>query len=262
MKLALAQFTAGVDKAKNLEGIIHWIKAAAAQNVELIMFPEYAMYSPDESTPQIREEAEPLDGPFVSAIQAEAKKHNIHVVCNFFETSDSSRPYNTSFAIDNQGEIMGTYRKVHMYNAFGYSESDNLRASDDPQPLIITVGDINVGVLICYDLRFPEWARAYIDRGADLLLYSAGWPVGPRKEDHWKTMLRSRAIENTAYVAGVVQGPPIAIGGTILVDPMGHIEGELSDQDGLIIREISKSRVEHIRRVNPSLQNRVFMSNI
>lgn len=161
-------------------------------------------------------------------------------------------------AIDATGEVVGTYRKVHLYDAFGYQESTNLLASDTPEPLVVQIGVFNVGVLICYDLRFPEWARAYIDRGAGLLVYSAGWPPGPRKEDHWKTMLRSRAIENTSYVAGLVQGPPLTTGGSMLIDPMGGITGELTVEDGLIVRDISPDHVTRVRELNPSLANRVF----
>ncbi|MGI8393128.1 carbon-nitrogen hydrolase family protein [Leucobacter sp. W1038] len=258
MRIALCQFTAGTDKADNLARILAWVREAASQQAELLILPEYAMYMPEESTPAIREAAENLDGEFVTALRDAAREHGIAIICNVFETSHESRPFNTSVVIDSAGEVIGTYRKVHLYDAFGYQESANLLASDAPDPLVVQIGGFNVGVLICYDLRFPEWARAYIDRGADLLVYSAGWPPGPRKEDHWKTMLRSRAIENTSYVAGVVQGPPLATGGSMLIDPMGGITGELTLEDGLIVRDISADHVTRVRRLNPSLANRVF----
>ncbi len=258
MRISLCQFTAGTNKAENLARIIEWVRVAAAQEAELLILPEYAMFMPPESTPAIREVAEPLDGDFVSALREAAAEHRIAIICNIFETSHESRPFNTSVAIDATGEVLGRYRKVHLYDAFGYQESANLLAADSPKPLVVSIGGFNVGVLICYDLRFPEWARAYIDHGADLLVYSAGWPPGPRKEDHWKTMLRSRAIENTCYVAGVVQGPPLATGGSILIDPMGGITGELTNEDNLILRDISPDHVKRVRELNPSLANRVF----
>lgn len=258
MRIALCQFTAGIDKAKNLEGVLGWIDEAASQNVDLIVFPEYAMYMTEEATSELRDQAEDLDGPFVTALAEAARRHGMHVICNVFEKSDEGRPFNTSVVLDDQGALIGSYRKVHLYDAFHYKESTHLRESDKPMPLVLPIHGFNVGILICYDLRFPEWARAYIDQGADLLVYSAGWPVGPRKEDHWNTMIRSRAIENTSYVAGVVQGPPIAIGSTLLVDPLGGIEGELTNEDGLLVRDITPERVQRVRELNPSLKNRVF----
>lgn len=261
MRIALCQFTAGIDKAENLEGLLGRIEEAASQNADLIVFPEYAMYMPEESTPEIRDQAEPLDGPFVTALAEAAKRHGMHVICNVFERSDESRPFNTSVVLDDEGMLIGSYRKVHLYDAFNYRESTNLKESDKPVPLVLPIHGFNVGVLICYDLRFPEWARAYIDQGADLLVYSSGWPIGPRKDDHWNTMIRSRAIENTSYVAGVVQGPPLAIGSTILVDPFGGVDGELTNEDGLLVRDISPERVRRVRELNPSLENRVFYTS-
>lgn len=260
MRIALCQFTAGQDKAKNLAGILQWVEKASAAGAELVVLPEYAMYMPEESSSQIRQEAESISGEFVTALSNSARENGISLICNVFERSEEDRPYNTSVVIDSSGELIGTYRKVHLYDAFGYQESANLLSSKTPEPLVVSIGGFQVGVLICYDLRFPEWARAYIDRGADLLVYSAGWPPGHRKEDHWYTMLRSRAIENTSYVAGVVQGPPLATGGTVLVDPMGGIEGELTNEDGLIIRDIYPERVERVRELNPSLANRVIFT--
>lgn len=258
VKIALCQFTAGKDKAENLVRILGWIEEAANGGADLVIFPEYAMFMSEESTPEIRAQAEPLDGGFVTALTEAAKERGVYVICNVFEESDEDRPFNTSVVIDDSGALLGSYRKVHLYDAFHYEESANLLKSDSRDPLVVPIHGFNVGIMICYDLRFPEWARAYIDQGADLLVYSSGWPPGPRKEDHWTTMLRSRAIENTSYVAGVVQGPPLAIGTTLLVDPFGGIDGELTNEDGLLIREIFPERVQRVRELNPSLKNRVF----
>lgn len=258
MRIALCQFTAGTDKSENLRGLLRWVDEASNQQADLLIFPEYTMYMSASSTSEIRQQAEPLDGPFVSTLAEAAKRAGLHLIVNVFERSEAERPFNTSVVINDSGAIIGSYRKVHLYDAFQYQESAHLRPAEAPVPLVIPVHGFNVGVLICYDLRFPEWSRAYVDAGADLLVYSAGWPVGPRKDDHWNTMIRSRAIENTSYVAGVVQGPPLAIGSTVLVDPMGGIEGELTDEDGLIVRDISPKRVQRVRELNPSLQNRVL----
>lgn len=258
MKIALCQFTSGLDKAANLAAVLDWTHRASDGGADLIVLPEYVMYHANGSETPMDGIAEPLDGPFVSALAEVAAQRGIWVICNVFEESDDHRPFNTSIVLDRTGRLVGSYRKAHLYDAFGFAESDYIRPTDSPCPLVVSIEGFSVGVLICYDLRFPEFARANVDAGADLLVYSAGWPIGPRKDDHWNVMLRSRAIENTCFVAGVVQGPPLATGGTLLVDPMGAIEGELADEDGLIVRNIDPARVSRVRSVNPSLTHRVL----
>lgn len=262
MRIALCQFSAGQDKSDNLDRIRHWIEAAAGEQADFIAFPEYAMFMPQPGEAGLLgEHAESLDGEFVSSLSRYAKENSIAVLCNVFERRENELPFNTSVVLDRRGDLLGRYRKAHLYDAFGYRESADLTAPTSPKPLVVSIEGFEVGVLICYDLRFPEWARLYVDQGADVLIYSAGWPPGPRKDDHWNVMLRSRAIENTCYVAGVVQGPPLATGGTLLIDPMGGVEGELTDEDGLILRNISLDRVSHVRTLNPSLKNRVIFGS-
>src|SRR5699024_7040716 len=126
------------------------------------------MYTSLEPSLEILEQAETLDGEFVTALRKTARDNSIYVVSNVFELSGTDRPFNTSVVITDEGELHGFYRKVHMYDAFNYCESEHLSESDDPQPLIFSLGGFNIGVQICYDLRFPEWARTYVDQGANV----------------------------------------------------------------------------------------------
>ncbi len=114
------------------------------------------------------------------------------------------------------------------------------------------------GVLTCYDLRFPELARALADRGADALLVPAAWVQGPLKEDHWMTLARARAIENTSYLLGSCQVSSMYSGRSLIVDPLGVVVASLGEQPGVAVAEIGAERVAAVRARLPSLQHRRF----
>ena len=110
------------------------------------------------------------------------------------------------------------YRKIHLYDSFGYRESDRLAPGPSSRSLV-DVGGFRVGLMTCYDLRFPELARALVDRGAEVLVVPAAWVAGPRKVDHWRTLLRARAIENTVFVVAAGQPGPRYTGHSMVVGP-------------------------------------------
>ena len=113
-----------------------------------------------------------------------------------FEVSDDpDRPYNTLVVVDRDG-LRASYRKIHLYDSFGYKESDRLLAGP-VEPVLVDVGGFRVGLMTCYDLRFPELARELVSRGAELLVVPSAWVAGPAKVDHWRTLATARAIENT-----------------------------------------------------------------
>jgi deaminated glutathione amidase len=200
--------------------------------------------------------AQPLDGPFVSAIGELARTHAMTIVAGMFETSaDERRPYNTLAAVSALGELMATYRKAHLYDSFGYRESDRLTAGE-LAPTTLAIGDLTVGLMTCYDLRFPELGRLLVDAGADVIAVPAAWVRGPLKEDHWATLLRARAIENTSYVAGAAQTGRHYCGRSMIVDPMGVVVASLGDETGVATADVSSARIAAVRERNPSLANR------
>ncbi len=149
--------------------------------------------------------AEPLDGPFVAALRAHAA--GMVVLAGTVVPGDG-RAVNTVVAV-RDGALVGGYRKVHLYDAFGQRESDRLEPGPpDAPPLVVDVDGLAVGVLTCYDLRFPESARRLVDAGAQVVVVPAAWAAGPLKADHWLTLLRARAIESTAYVLGRADARP------------------------------------------------------
>ncbi|MDQ8705389.1 carbon-nitrogen hydrolase family protein [Streptomyces sp. LHD-70] len=263
MLATVAQFAADTDKAANLDRASGLIATAASQGSDLVVLPENAMYANPDRAARIVDRTEPIDGPFASAIAAIAKEHSIAVVAGMTETptEGSDRARNTVIAVDSTGERLGVYRKVHLYDAFGYRESDRI----EPQPakaLTFTLHDLTFGVMTCYDLRFPEMARFLVDAGADALIVPAAWVVGPAKEDHWTTLLRARAIENTVYVLGAGQTGPISAGHSVIVDPMGHPVASAGEIPGVASAVLDAARLRDVRVTNPSLENRRFTVSI
>ena len=175
------------------------------------------------------------------------------MVAGSFERSDDpGRPFNTLLV---RGRSRASYRKIHLYDSFGYRESDRL--SPGPlEPVTVDVGGVTVGLMTCYDLRFPEMARALVDAGAELLVVPAAWVAGDRKVDHWRTLLRARAIENTVHVAAAAQPAPRYSGHSMVVDPLGDVLAEAGDGPEVVRAVVSCERLLEARRTNPSLTNR------
>lgn len=252
----MIQFAATTDVEANVQVISRLVSQAAASGAELVILPEASMHdfgSPDLDLGAV---AQPTDGAFVTSLGRLAAEHRVSVVAGMFErSSDRRRPFNTLVVLGRQGELQATYRKAHLYDSFGYRESDRLLAAD-PQPTVVTCGGLTVGFMTCYDLRFPEFARMLVDAGADVFAVPAAWVRGPLKEDHWVTLLRARAIENTVYVAGAAQTGDHYCGRSMLIDPMGVVVASLGDEEGVATGEVRAEWVADVRKRNPSLANR------
>ena len=257
--VAVAQFAPGEDKDVNLEAIRGHVTEAATQGANLVVFPEYAMFTASTMDERFLGSAEPLDGPFVSALQELARREAVTIVAGMNETTDGAEQiHNTLLAIDDGGEVAATYRKVHLYDAFGYTESDVVRAGEIATPQTFTVGALTFGMQTCYDLRFPESTRRLVDAGADVVLIPAEWVPGPLKENHWTTLVRARAIENTVYVAAADQCGRFGAGNSMIVDPMGVVLASLGEDAGVVSATLSPDRIEQVRQKNPALTLRRF----
>jgi predicted amidohydrolase len=271
VRVSLVQFAATTDTSRNLETITRLIGRSAsavppqavtgsrggeADAVHLVVLPEGAMHDVDGRDRSLGEVAEPVDGPFVAALARLAKDRRVVLVAGVLETSDDAeRPFNTLVVLDADGRLAASYRKVHLYDSFGYRESERLAAGRGDLA-VLPLGGLTLGLQTCYDLRFPELSRALVDAGADVLVVPAAWVKGSLKEDHWATLLRARAIENTAYVLGAGQCGRTYIGCSMVVDPMGVVLAGLGAGEGVATAVIDRSAIEEARRVNPSLANR------
>jgi predicted amidohydrolase len=260
MRLALCQMLSTADKDANGKTVAEMARQAAAEGADLVVFPEFAMYATPSMSPEFVAAAESLDGQWVSGIRALAVELRVAIVVGLVEPSDDpGKAYNTLLFMGPDGKDLAVYRKQHLYDAFGYRESDHICAGPLGAPPVVQIGDVGVAIATCYDLRFPEVARLAADAGAELLVYPAAWVPGPRKEDHWKVLARARAIENTVFTAGVGQAPPVGIGSTLITDPSGLVVGELGESTStVLVRDIDPRRVSEVRLTNPSLANRRY----
>ncbi|KRC53127.1 MULTISPECIES: carbon-nitrogen hydrolase family protein [unclassified Nocardioides] len=256
LRIALVQAAAALEPAVNRAALTELV-AAAGPDTDLVVLPEAFARDFGEAGSDVSPYAEPLDGPFATAAATAAAEAGTTVVAGMFEEGPvPGRPWNTLVA---RGASEASYRKVHLYDSFGYRESDRL--SPGPlEPVVLDVAGWQVGLMTCYDLRFPELARALVDRGAELLVVPAAWVAGPRKVDHWRTLLTARAIENTVYVAAVGQPAPRYCGHSMVVDPFGDVLVEAGpgapDVPEVIRATASRVTLDEARRVNPSLVNR------
>jgi predicted amidohydrolase len=254
MRIVLGQLRASPDKQQNLESIASVAAEAAADGAALVLFPETAMAEvrPGESLTDV---AEPLDGPFARALSSLAAVHNLALLVGMLESIPGSREvFNTVAAFAPDGAMLGAYRKIHLYDAFGFRESDIFQAGSG-DTLTFRLGDVSFGVETCYDIRFPELTRRLVEQGAECILVPAAWVQGPLKESHWETLLRARALENTVYVAGAGLVGPRFCGNSMLVDPMGIAIARAGEASAVVRGEVRPERVQEVRRVNPSLAN-------
>ncbi len=261
MRVAVVQLTTTQDKAANLVALSRAVAEEADAGAGLVVFPEATMCTFGSPSVDLAPIAEPLDGPFVDALRDLAARRGVTVVAGMFERSPQARrPFNTVVAVGPVG-LLGAYRKLHLYDAAGWQESARFQAADPVRdPLLVFPADgLVVGVLTCYDLRFPEVARALVDRGATALAVCAHWLTGPGKADAWSVLLRARAIESVAYVAGAAKPAPECVGLSAVVDPMGVVRASLgSDDEGAVAADLDPSRVAAVRAEFPLLKQHRF----
>jgi predicted amidohydrolase len=256
---SVAQIAPGEDKSVNLTSIRRMVATAHEQGSDLVVFPEYSMFTVPVMDERFVASAERLDGPFVAELTKLAAQHEIAIVCGINEaTDDDDRIHNTLLAIDASGAVVATYRKLHLYDAFGYTESSVVRPGDIEPPQTFPVGGLRFGMQTCYDLRFPEVTRRLIDAGADVVLVPAEWVPGPLKEDHWTTLVRARAIENTVYLAAADQCGKAGAGNSMIVDPMGVVLASVGEEEGLGTATLDPERIARVRAKNPALRLRRF----
>jgi deaminated glutathione amidase len=257
--IAVAQFYPSRDPNFNLERLRELSTTAVARGARLIVFPEYSSYFAKELGQDFVDAAQPLDGEFVAGVRALATELKIWIIAGIVERIDEPNRFsNTLVAISPSGDIVATYRKLHLYDAFGEKESTWVRAGDIEPPQLFDFGDFRVGLQTCYDLRFPEITRRLVDAGATLVLVPSEWVRGPLKEAHWRTLITARALENTIYVAAADQTPPMGVGNSMIVDPMGVEIATLGETMDVAVATISIDRVATVRNLNPALDLRRF----
>jgi predicted amidohydrolase len=260
MRIALCQLPVSPDPQVNLSRVRDALDEAARGGAALAVFPEATMV---RFGSDLRAAAEPLDGPFCSELAASCASAGVAAVVGVFEPAPDGRVYNTAVAFADDGSPIAAYRKLHLFDALGQRESDLVAPGSDV--VIATLGGVPVGLQVCYDIRFPELTRTLAVRGAALVTVSAAWQAGLFKEEHWVTLLRARAIENTVWIAAAGQVPdpeakptraPTGVGRSMLIDPLGVIRADLGPAQGVLVLEADMSLVKSVRAALPSLANR------
>ncbi|MDE1763345.1 MAG: carbon-nitrogen hydrolase family protein [Thaumarchaeota archaeon] len=257
-KIAVVQMRADTQKEKNLKKILGHIREASRRGSKLCAFPEFMMfYTPfSQSAAELAGLAEKASGEFVTSISSAAKENSIQVVGTFYEQSPrANRVYDTSFLIDKNGKLVSKYRKIHLYDALGFKESDKLYpGSSVARPANSAAGKI--GMMICYDLRFPEMSRMLSSSGSEILVAPSAWVKGKMKEEHWITINKTRAIENGCYVIAPDQVGNIYCGRSLVVDPFGKVLLDMKKREGIGTVDVSLDKVKQVRKKLPLLKNR------
>lgn len=258
MKIAVAQTITSTEKNENLSKALRFIVEAKSNKADLIVFPETYMARIQQGAGiKYATVAEPLDGPFVSALSKAAKEHNIHVICGVYESKpdDNIRAYNTVVLIDDEGKLIHKYSKTHLYDAFSYRESTNIIPSDNGFQAVKTkLGTI--GLLVCYELRFPEISRTLALQGADILIVPTAWVAGAMKEEHFLSLTKARALENTVFLCAADQVGNIYAGRSVIYNPMGVVMASRGEDEGLIYADIDIAQAKAIREKLPCMTQR------
>lgn len=258
--VAVAQFAPGDDTSVNLERMSRLAVDAVSRGAMLVVFPEYSSYFTPTMGPDWVENAQTLHGPFVRGLAEIASELGVHIIAGMLELvpGETARAANTIVVLDPDGDLIARYRKVHLYDAFGSRESDWIVPGAIQDPQTFHAGGFTIGIQTCYDVRFPEVTRQLADAGVDLVLVPAEWVRGPLKESAWRTLLTARAIENTVFVAAADHAPPVGVGNSMVVDPMGVELVTLGETTDVAVAWIDAKRVADVRHINPALKLRRF----
>jgi deaminated glutathione amidase len=263
MRIALAQILSGTDPAANLQLVREYTSRAADAGAKLVVFPEATMCRFGVPLAPI---AEPFDGPWAAGVRRIAADAGITVIAGMFAPSGDGRVTNTLIAAGpgTPNEPDARYDKIHLYDAFGFTESRTVAAGREP--LVITVDGVGVGLSVCYDVRFPALYTELADRGAQLIVVAASWGSGPGKLEQWTLLARARALDATSYVAAAGQadpgdtdsgsGAPTGVGGSLVVSPFGEVVASAGSQPQLVVTDIDTAKVSAAREKIAVLRNR------
>ncbi|MGZ3143587.1 carbon-nitrogen hydrolase family protein [Lentzea chajnantorensis] len=256
MRIALCQISSTADPATNLATVRTEVIRAAEAGARIVQFPEATHCRFGVPLAPV---AEPLDGPWATAVHDIATEAGVVVVAGMFTPGTGGRVANTTLVTG--ADLHLGYDKIHLFDAFGFRESDTVTPGD--KPVTFTVDDLTFGLATCYDVRFPELFRTLADT-AQAILLGASWGAGPGKADQWDLLVRARALDSTAWLLACGQalpttdhGPaPTGIGRSTVVTPLGAVAASLAEAPGTLLSDVDASSVDEARRTLPVLANR------
>jgi len=265
MRIALAQIQSSAEPEANLSLVEEYTRRAADAGASLVLFPEATMCRFGVPLAPI---AEPLDGSWASGVRAVAESAGIVVVAGMFVPAEEDRAGRVTNTLIATGPgVDAHYDKIHLYDAFGFTESDTIAPGHEP--VIITVdgdsGPIAVGLTLCYDVRFPELYVELAQRGAQLITVHASWGAGPGKLEQWTLLARARAVDTTGYVAAVDQAypgdelaavGPVGVGGSLVASAVGEVLASAGSDPQLLVSDLDLDAAEKTRETIAVLRNR------
>ncbi len=263
LKVAAIQTKSGEDKEQNLAKLAKLIETAAAHGAKLIALPE--VYNFRGEVKDCIANAEPIpDGPSTQLLIELAKEYKVWIIGgSILEKKDSGLPYNSSIVVGPYGKILAKYHKMHLFDVRlkGQTISESSKSQSGSKPVIAKLDDeIQIGMSICYDLRFPELYRYYSDKGVEILSIPSSF-TKITGQAHWHALTRARAIENQAFVIAANQagkaGQVATFGHSIIIDPWGEILAEADDKSETVIyADLDFKKLHDIRDKFPSLEHR------
>ena len=261
LRVALAQILGGSTPQENLELVATRTAEAAANDAQLVVFPEATMRRFGLPLAEI---AEPVNGPWAQQLRKIAEHHQLVVVAGMFTPSGGGRVKNTLRAVG--PGVDAHYHKIHLFDAFGFRESDTV--APGAEPVMITVAEAKVGLSTCYDVRFPGLYTRLAELGAQVICVAASWGAGVGKVEQWQLLTRARALDSTSYLVAAGQADPAAVGvvleGTAptgigysaVLSPRGEVLQSLGPEPGLLVADLDLDLVEQTRAAIPVLANR------
>jgi predicted amidohydrolase len=265
-RFAALQLNSQEDVSANLATCERLLREAAVRGVSVALLPEnFAYLGPEVGKRAVAEVVGDDDAPIQKALRRWAGQTGLTLIGGGFPeaSEDPDRPYNSVVVVTPDGGVSAPYRKVHLFDVelpdgTVVRESDGTSAGE--APAVVTIAGIRVGLSVCYDLRFPELYRALVDEGAAVLVVPAAFTLQTGK-DHWRVLLRARAIESQCWVVAAGQWGkrsrgPASFGHSMIVDPWGTVVAEASDRIGLVTAEVDLGYVEQVRHTLPSLRHR------
>lgn len=259
LQVTLGQLEVTPDPQHNLHQIGELAGRSAAAGARLLVLPEGIIARDPDDAQFVSSQAQPLDGPFVTELARLSQTTGVAIAGTVHTPgprSGDGRCHNVHVVLD-QGELIAEYTKIHLYDAFSSQESANVLAGDRIPPLVELDG-FRLGLLTCYDVRFPDLSRAHAAAGADALLLPAAWVRGPLKEHHWQTLTTARALENTVYLLAAGEISSRNIGRSMVIDPLGVTIAAAGEQPTLLHARLDRHRIEQARQDLPVLANSRF----
>ena len=255
MKVAVGQFTVTEKPEHNINIISGFASEAARNHTRILLLPEGLIARSDDDPHYTADHAQTIDGPFVTALRGISEANNIAVMGTVHLHEDTvDLPYNCFLVIDQAGFFSNTARSISTTRSASANPIRSLRGHEVPP--LVDIDGWKFGVMTCYDIRFPELARRHAVAGADALVVSAAWARGEGKVDHWTTLCKARALENTCYLMACSEHSGHDIGHSMVVDPAARILAQSGERDELIYADLNRDRLEDVRRILPVLKNR------